>query len=133
MFSCCIPLRHLHYQRENINVRGLYQSAKKKPQCLPQISQIYVDEPPRNISSADLHRHQSTSPNAFKLSLTPILARAHRVFQKYQCRSVYTLTISMLHLQSELIKCHHSVICIYVMKAKKHLEEYVEKTHHFII
>ena len=44
-------------------------------------------------------------------------AHAHRVFQKYQCLSVYSLIISMLHLQSELVKCHHSVVCSNVISA----------------
>ena len=40
--ACCIPLRHLRYLRENIHIRVLNQSTKKKPQYL---SQIYADEP----------------------------------------------------------------------------------------
>ena len=43
--------------------------------------------------------------------------RAHRVFQKYQCRSVYTLNIRMLHPLSSLFKCHHGVVCRNVMSA----------------
>ena len=40
--ACCIPLRDLRYLRENIHIRVLNQSTKKKPQYL---SQIYADEP----------------------------------------------------------------------------------------
>ena len=43
--TCCIPLRNLRYLRENIHARVLKQSAQTKPQCLPQISQIYADKP----------------------------------------------------------------------------------------
>jgi hypothetical protein len=42
--ACCIPLRHLRYLRENKHASVLNQSTQKKPQCLPQISQIYADE-----------------------------------------------------------------------------------------
>ena len=40
----CIPLRDLRHLRENIHMRVLNQYTQKKPQCLPQISQIYADE-----------------------------------------------------------------------------------------
>ena len=42
--ACCIPLRDLRHLRENKHARVLYLSPKKKPQCLPQISQIYADQ-----------------------------------------------------------------------------------------
>ena len=42
--ACCIPLRHLRNLRENIHMRVLNQYTQKKPQCLPQISQIYADK-----------------------------------------------------------------------------------------
>ena len=49
-FICptCIPLRNLRYLRENIHARVLKQSAQTKPQCIPQISQIYADKPQNN-------------------------------------------------------------------------------------
>ena len=47
--ACCIPLRNLRYLRENNHARVLKQFAQTKPQCLPQISQIYADKPQNNI------------------------------------------------------------------------------------
>ena len=44
----CIPLRDLRHLRENIHMRVLNQYTQKKTQCLPQISQIYADEPQNN-------------------------------------------------------------------------------------
>ena len=38
--ACCIPLRNQRYLRENIHMRVLNLLAQRKPQCLPQISQI---------------------------------------------------------------------------------------------
>ncbi len=58
--ACCIPLRDLRYLRENIHMRVLNQTTQKKPQYLPQISQIYADEP-RN------HKTTLTSPNCLSL------------------------------------------------------------------
>ena len=45
------------------------------------------------------------------------LARTHRLFQKYQCRSVYVLTIRMLHPLFSLFNCHHCVVCRNVISA----------------
>ena len=47
----CIHLRHLRYLRENIHARVLNLLAQMKPQCLPQISQIYADKPQNNKNS----------------------------------------------------------------------------------
>ena len=45
--ACCIPLRNLRYLRENNHIRVLKLSPKKKPKCLPLISLIIADEPPK--------------------------------------------------------------------------------------
>ena len=42
--ACCIPLRDLRYLRENTR-KSTQSICTKKPQCLPQISLIYADEP----------------------------------------------------------------------------------------
>ena len=55
--ACCIPLRHLRDLRENIHPNLLNQTTQKKPQCLPQISQIYADKPQNNKTAL-------TSPNS---------------------------------------------------------------------
>ena len=52
--ACCIRLRYLRYLRENIHARVLKLSAQKKPQYLPQISQIYADETQNNKNSINL-------------------------------------------------------------------------------
>ena len=45
--ACCIPLRDLRYLRENIHIRVLNLLAQRKPQCLPQISQMTQTNPKR--------------------------------------------------------------------------------------
>ena len=107
--ACCIPLRHLRDLRENIHPNLLNQYTQKKPQYLPLISQIYADKPQNNRTTIQ----QTSSHN----NHTNPRAHAHRLFQKYQCRSVYTLTIRMLHPQSSLIKCHHCVVCRNIISA----------------
>ena len=42
--ACCIPLRYLRYLRENTR-KSTQSIGTKEPQCLPQISLIYADEP----------------------------------------------------------------------------------------
>ena len=44
LWGNCLPLRSLRYLRENIHIRVLNLSPKK-PQCLPQISQITQTNP----------------------------------------------------------------------------------------
>ena len=46
--ACCIPLRHLRYLRENMHPNLLNLYTQTKPQCLPQIPQIYADETQNN-------------------------------------------------------------------------------------
>ena len=43
--ACCIPLRNQRYLRENIHMRVLNLLAQRKPQCLPQISQMTQTNP----------------------------------------------------------------------------------------
>ncbi len=66
---------------------------------------------------ADLRRQTTKHQNIKTSNHTNSLARTHRLFQKYQCRSVYTLTIRMLHILSSLFKCHHCVVCRNVISA----------------
>ena len=58
--ACCVPLRHLRYLRENKHASVLNQSTQKKPQCLPQISQIYADKTQNNKTAL-------TSPTCLSL------------------------------------------------------------------
>ena len=78
-----------------------------KPQYLPLITQIIADEL-QNIKTTNLKPQQ---PHELPR------AHAHRLFQKYQCRSVYVLIISMLHIQFSLFNCHHCVVCRNVISA----------------
>ena len=57
--ACCIRLRHL---RENIHARVLNLYTQKKPQYLPQISQIYADEPQNE------YRKTKLNPKSFCLT-----------------------------------------------------------------
>ncbi len=81
------------------------------------IAQMKPQKSPADL--ADLRRqttkHQNNKPQATTTTLT--LARTHRLFQKYQCRSVYTLTIRMLHPLFSLFNCHHCVVCRNVISA----------------
>ena len=49
----CIRLRDLRYLRENIHIRVLNQSPKK-PQCLPQISQMTQTNPKTTLTPNSL-------------------------------------------------------------------------------
>ena len=49
--ACCIPLRDQCNLRENNHARVLNLLAQMKPQCLPQISQIYADKTPKQQNS----------------------------------------------------------------------------------
>ena len=105
--ACCIPLRDLRYLRENIH---------------PNLLNLYCsnETPVSPADLADLRRqttkHQNNKTSNHNNHTNP-RARAHRLFQKYQCRSVYTLTIRMLHPKSSLFKCHHGVICRNIISA----------------
>ena len=57
--ACCIPLRNLRYLRENTR-KSTQSICTKKPQCLPQISQIHADKPQN-------HKTTLTSPNCLSL------------------------------------------------------------------
>ena len=102
--ACCIPLRNLRNLRENNTQEDSINLHKRNPRSLPQISLIYADKQ-QNIKTTNHNNH--TNPRA----------HAHRVFQKYQCRSVYTLTIRMLHILFSLFNCHHCVVCRNVISA----------------
>ena len=55
--ACCIPLRDLRNLRENIHMRVLNQYTQTKPQCLPQITQIYADKHQNHKTT----KHQTTT------------------------------------------------------------------------
>ena len=93
-------LRPLRYLRENNHASVLNLSAQRKPIYLSQIS----------LMIADIYQRESPQRIQTIFNSHP-RARAHRVFQKYQCRSVYILIISLLRFKFSLIKCHHSVVC----------------------
>ena len=59
--ACCIPLRDLRYLRENTHPNLLNQSTQKKPQCLPQISQI------TQIKTQQQQQQQQQQQTAFSL------------------------------------------------------------------
>ena len=92
--ACCIPLRDLRNLRENntqeysINLQTCSIISARTPHYL-------------HLDTAFFSR-----------------TRAHRVFQKYQCRSVYTLNIRMLHPLSSLFKCHHCAVCRNAISAR---------------
>ena len=49
--ACCIPLRNQRYLRENNHMRVLNLLAQRKPQYLPQISQIITKKPQNDTNS----------------------------------------------------------------------------------
>ena len=57
---CCIPLRDLRYLRENIHMRVLNLLAQRKPQCLPQISQMTQTN--HKTQSSNNHNNHNNQP-----------------------------------------------------------------------
>ena len=58
--ACCIPLRNLRHLRENIHMRVLNLLAQRKPQCLPQISQMTQTN--HKTQSSNNHNNHNNQP-----------------------------------------------------------------------
>ena len=58
--ACCIPLRNQRYLRENIHMRVLNLLAQRKPQCLPQISQMTQTN--HKTQSSNNHNNHNNQP-----------------------------------------------------------------------
>ena len=59
--ACCIPLRNQRYLRENIHMRVLNLLAQRKPQCLPQISQMTQTNPKTTLTPNSLSLRNNTA------------------------------------------------------------------------